>query len=69
MLYCILLLAGHVPVSIIKPMYDVALDVDAQHIIGPNMVLFFTTSTVMLNVFPTQALSGDFQRVCGKMHA
>ena len=29
------------------------LDVDAQHITGPNMVICFTTFTVIFDVFPT----------------
>ena len=37
-------------------------DVDAQHIIGPNMVPCFTTSsTVMLDVFPTGVSTTIFE--------
>ena len=37
------------------------IDVDAQHIIRPNMVLCYTTSTIILNVFATGVSTTIFE--------
>ena len=51
LLYCILWLAGHVPVSIIKPMYDV--DIGTLNILFNALPWIFSISFISsLSIFP-----------------